>query len=211
MGQHGLPRARLAGEDVQARSQPQLRPLDEQEVLDAQLKKHVPWGRTSRLRRRGRCSEVVARFARWQSGGAGTVSGPHAPYEGSRRRHRRPHPSPAAAHRAAARSASSAPAQTAAAEPLPEPVVEVRPRELGEVALVGHEVGRDLLPRRQLADRAAVDVHLDGLLVARRSARAARREGATTSARAVSECGAMKETTKPSTPHASTGPPLARL
>ena len=35
--------------------------------------------------------------------------------------------------------------------------------------------------------------------------------GATTSARAVSVCGAMNETTKPSTPHASTGPPLARL
>ena len=35
--------------------------------------------------------------------------------------------------------------------------------------------------------------------------------GATTSALAVSECGAMNETTKPSTPHASTGPPLARL
>ena len=35
--------------------------------------------------------------------------------------------------------------------------------------------------------------------------------GATTSARAVSECGAMNDTTKPATPHAITGPPLARL
>ena len=37
------------------------------------------------------------------------------------------------------------------------------------------------------------------------------RPGATTSARAVSEWGAMNDTTKPSTPHAITGPPLARL
>ena len=35
--------------------------------------------------------------------------------------------------------------------------------------------------------------------------------GATTSARAVSVCGAMNETTNPSTPQASTGPPFARL
>ncbi len=35
--------------------------------------------------------------------------------------------------------------------------------------------------------------------------------GATTSARAVRECGAMNDTTKPSTPQAITGPPLARL
>ena len=51
----------------------------------------------------------------------------------------------------------------------------------------------------------------------RRAARAsgcgssAGRRGATTSVRAVSEWGAMNDTTKPSTPHAITGPPLARL
>jgi len=35
--------------------------------------------------------------------------------------------------------------------------------------------------------------------------------GATTSARAVSEWGAMNDTTNPATPQAITGPPLARL
>src|SRR3954467_13302419 len=38
-----------------------------------------------------------------------------------------------------------------------------------------------------------------------------RSSGATTSARAVSECGAMKEATKPRTPQARIGPPLGRL
>ena len=38
-----------------------------------------------------------------------------------------------------------------------------------------------------------------------------RSSGATTSARAVSECGEMNDTAKPSTPQAITGPPLARL
>ena len=48
VGEHGLARARLAGEHVQARPEAQLGALDEQEVLDTQLVEH---GRrcTSRL------------------------------------------------------------------------------------------------------------------------------------------------------------------
>ena len=72
------------------------------------------------------------------------------------------------------------------------------------------EARRDASPGRDLADRASVD----------RRRRAASREllwsvstssGAITSARALSECGAMNETTMPATPQAITGPPLARL
>jgi hypothetical protein len=37
MGEHRLAGAGLAGEDVQSGPQPQLGPLDEQEVLDAKL------------------------------------------------------------------------------------------------------------------------------------------------------------------------------
>ena len=40
MGEHGLAGARLAREDVQAGAQPQLGPLDQQEVLDTQLFQH---------------------------------------------------------------------------------------------------------------------------------------------------------------------------
>ena len=50
MGQHGLARAGLPRQDVEARRQAQLGPLDEQEVLDAQLAQHAP-GCTSAARR----------------------------------------------------------------------------------------------------------------------------------------------------------------
>ena len=44
MGEHGLARARLPREDVQARAEAQLGPLDQQEVLDAQLVEHASDG-----------------------------------------------------------------------------------------------------------------------------------------------------------------------
>ena len=40
VGEHGLARARLPREDVQAWAEAQLGPLDQQEVLDAQLVEH---------------------------------------------------------------------------------------------------------------------------------------------------------------------------
>ena len=89
-------------------------------------------------------------------------------------------------------------------------LVEVRARKLRERPLAVGRTGLDLRPGRELQDRAAVDGTSTGssrerLWIASRS------PGATTSGRAVSECGAMNETTNPSTPHAMTGPPLARL
>jgi hypothetical protein len=53
MGEHGLPRACLAREDVQPLGEPELGPLDEQEVLDAQLFQHEMWCTTGRGRSRG--------------------------------------------------------------------------------------------------------------------------------------------------------------
>ena len=62
---------------------------------------------------------------------------------------------------------------------------------------------------RDLADRAPVDGHVERL--ARAVVDRQTSSGATTSARALSECGAMNDDDEPSTPHAITGPPLARL
>jgi hypothetical protein len=42
VGEHGLARPGLPREHVQARHEPQLGPLDQQEVLDTQLKEHAP-------------------------------------------------------------------------------------------------------------------------------------------------------------------------
>ena len=53
VGEHGLPRAGLAGEHVEPRPEAKLGPLDQQEVLDAQLVQHAPRS-TSRRRRIGR-------------------------------------------------------------------------------------------------------------------------------------------------------------
>ena len=52
MGEHGLARSGLAGEHVEARREAQLGPLDQQEVLDAQLGEHAP-GSTGARRRIG--------------------------------------------------------------------------------------------------------------------------------------------------------------
>jgi hypothetical protein len=71
---------------------------------------------------------------------------------------------------------------------------------------VADEAGADRLPG-DLAGRAPVDGDVEG---SRERLCTDRLPGATTSARAVIECGAMKDTTKPSTPYYH-GPPLARL
>ena len=42
MGEHGLAGAGLAGDRVQPLAQPQLGPLDQQQVLDPQLTQHAP-------------------------------------------------------------------------------------------------------------------------------------------------------------------------
>ena len=111
---------------------------------------------------------------------------------------------------AAAERASSASSARQAAELLAQPPVEGGARA----------AGRSCRRRRRSARRScrpARSRRPGARRPRRRAARAsgcgssARSSGATTSARAVSECGAMKETTKPSTPQAITGPPLARL
>ena len=61
MGEHGLARARLAREHVQARGEAQLGPFDEEEVLDAQLQEHVR-ACTSAHRRTGRPRPLPAHF-----------------------------------------------------------------------------------------------------------------------------------------------------
>src|SRR5688572_32890148 len=49
-------------------------------------------------------------------------------------------------------------------EPLPQPVVEARPGHLRQDPVLLAELDVDVLPRPQLARRAAVHVDLDGLL-----------------------------------------------
>src|SRR5919112_5943514 len=49
-------------------------------------------------------------------------------------------------------------------EPLAQPVVEARPRELRKHPMRPAELDVDVLSGRELASRAAVDVDLDGLL-----------------------------------------------
>src|SRR6476659_5556754 len=57
MGEDGLARARLAGEDVQAGRQPQLGLLAEEQVLDAQLEEHARRS-TSAVRRPASASAI---------------------------------------------------------------------------------------------------------------------------------------------------------
>jgi len=64
VGEHRLAGARLAREHVQPGRQPQLRALDQQEVLDVQLLDHA-----------GRCSSVWGRIARAGSFFYGAASG----------------------------------------------------------------------------------------------------------------------------------------
>ena len=56
--EHGLARAGLAREDVEPARQPQLGPLDEQEVLDAQFGEHDPRS-TSATRRNRRFARIL--------------------------------------------------------------------------------------------------------------------------------------------------------
>ena len=134
-------------------AEPQLGPLDQQEVLDAQLVEHAR-GCTSRARRIA--AEAIGTTSTQSSVGVSRTRQP--------------------------------------AEPLAQALVEGRARQLGEQRGRAHEADVDGLPRPQLARRAAVDVDVHRLL-ARGLWIVSRSPGATTSARAVSECGAMKETT----------------
>ena len=70
MGQHGLARAGLAGEHVQAGTEAQLGPLDQQQVLDAQLVQHAA-GCISGTRR---SRPVCANHAQVRDGLAHTVA-----------------------------------------------------------------------------------------------------------------------------------------
>ena len=165
--EHGLARAGLAGEHVQAGPEAQLGPLDQQEVLDAQLVQHAA-GCTSGSRRTGPPSraELLQRFVTVSARGGRTARA------GGGRSSR---PAAGRACRGCARTRRAGPRRAAA-----------------------RSVGRPSTWTSTGSSR-------DALLIVSTS------PGATTSARAVSECGAMNETTKPSTPQASTGPPLARL
>ena len=96
-------------------------------------------------------------------------------------------------------------------ELLAQPAVERRPRQLGQVGRLAQEARRDAPPPAQLPDGPPVERRRRRRRCDAVAGSRARRSGATTSARAVSECGAMNDTTKPSTPQAMTGPPLARL
>ena len=66
VGEHGLAGARLAGEHVQAGREPQLRLLDQQQVLDTKLLEHV--SRCSSARGRI-ATEVNARARGWRGTG----------------------------------------------------------------------------------------------------------------------------------------------
>ena len=171
--EHGLARAGLARQHVEPGREAQLGPLDQQEVLDAQLGEHRH-GVPARARRIGPMRNLAI-----------VTTG---------------------AFRVMSRGATLGQAP----ELRPQPAVERRARQLRERRRVGLEARRRAPRRarsrtpggRRRETSTASRPRLDTLSAS---------PGATTSARAVSECGAMNETPKPSTPQASTGPPLARL
>ena len=98
-----------------------------------------------------------------------------------------------------------------APEALAQPVVERRARQLGEQAVLLAELHLRRPRPRPISHAGRPSTWTSTGSSRLRLEIVSTSPGATTSARAVSECGAMKETTKPSTPQAITGPPLARL
>ena len=72
MGEHRLARTGLAGEDVEARTEAQLGPLDQQQVLDSQLVQHAA-GSISGCRRSRARAGGSARFRAWIGSRRGEV------------------------------------------------------------------------------------------------------------------------------------------
>ena len=126
------------------------------------------------------------------------------------RRRRRRHDRPPATRRLSRQPEPAADSAGQAAELLAQPPVEGGARQLRDRRRRRRRSARRSSPPAGISptgrpSTATSSGSRERLWIVSRS------PGATTSARAVSEWGAMNDTTKPSTPHAITGPPLARL